>query len=241
MSSSNVFVLIEFTLLEEPCIHFNSLAEQIMALTRAEKGCVYYAIMQQIGEGKSSKDYMFVEKWETNEDLDNHIKADFVSSPDGPVAEYKTLIVGGQTKYRRVANFVDEGEKGRNSRVASSSVMPTHTGLRLAVVVSVSADMVSEFERLAKELVVASNAEEGCREYGYARFHDHTAVSAVAASSVASDTSAASSTVEFVFVELWSGEDSLAAHSQTEHYTTLLPQLAASCGLCVKAFLKAIQ
>lgn len=64
---------------------------------------------------------------------------------------------------------------------------------------------IDEFKALAKELVKGSKAEEGCIEYDL--FED------------------VEKPFILTFIETWESMDAIKAHTQTDHYKSVVPQL----------------
>lgn len=62
---------------------YMKLVAQIIEGTRKEKGCVQY-VMTNKGDA-----YVFIEKWETKEDLDNHLNSEHVKTIGPKMKAYR--------------------------------------------------------------------------------------------------------------------------------------------------------
>lgn len=68
-----IHVVAESYVARENRERYIELAKEAIACTRVEKGCVQYTLT----EGLNREDaFVFVEKWETRDDLDNHLQSE---------------------------------------------------------------------------------------------------------------------------------------------------------------------
>jgi len=81
--------------------------------------------------------------------------------------------------------------------------------IKIVAKLPVKAELTADFQAMAKELVEKSAAEEGNLSYSLNRSRADANV--------------------FAFVEFWRDDDAIALHNATEHFTTILPKLAAMC------------
>lgn len=88
--------------------------------------------------------------------------------------------------------------------------------LRLNVFIQVSEENKAEVEKTAKELVAASLKDEGCIAYDLFK----------------------SATREDVYMicETWADEASLKAHSESAHFTTLVPKIESLAAMKLEKF-----
>lgn len=88
--------------------------------------------------------------------------------------------------------------------------------LRLNVFIQVSKENKAEVEKTAKELVAASLKDEGCIAYDFFK----------------------SATREDVYMicETWTDEAPLKAHSESAHFTTLVPKIESLAAMKLEKF-----
>lgn len=60
------------------------LLEGFIEPTRKEKGCVLYELQQNLAD---PTDFTFIEEWDTDEDLENHLQSDHIESAFATIAE----------------------------------------------------------------------------------------------------------------------------------------------------------
>lgn len=89
--------------------------------------------------------------------------------------------------------------------------------IRFNVFIQVSEENRSAVINIAKQLVEKSVKEEGCIAYDF--FESTTRKDIL------------------MFCETWQDEKSIAAHSNTEHFVKLLPELQKLCTLKMEKFL----
>lgn len=171
----------------------SSLVNELVHHTRKEKNCLYYSFLQIVD---SSNDYMFIEKYTDAEAVEYHNSTHHFTTIVPNIAKLCTF------EHIRKAAFIDEGSKG--SSIANSKCYDSiSNAVRLIVTVKVT--NIDEFLKNATTLIVASNEEYDCLEYGIAKYLD------------AED--------EYAFIELWKSEEGLKTHSNSPHCKALLPLL----------------
>jgi quinol monooxygenase YgiN len=109
------------------------------------------------------------------------------------------LVENAEIGYLKKFNVYNEFTK----RPSNDDLYINEKVIRLVVFVEVLNE--DEFIKLASELANISNTEEGCLEYTFAKSIENSN--------------------EWVFVELWSNEQSLSEHSASEHCKRLIPLL----------------
>lgn len=70
---------------------------------------------------------------------------------------------------------------------------------------TVHTDKIKLFKDLAKPLIAASQAENGCIAYDLYEDIDHPNI--------------------LTFIEEWTDKDAIISHTKTEHYTSIIPEL----------------
>lgn len=88
--------------------------------------------------------------------------------------------------------------------------------LRLNVFIQVSEANKNELEKVAKELVAASLKDNGCVAYDFFKSATRDDV--------------------YMICETWTDESSLKAHSESAHFTTLVPKIESLAVMKLEKF-----
>jgi quinol monooxygenase YgiN len=84
---------------------FVCLGRTLVAASRAEPGCVHYALYEEVD---ADNDFVFVEEWESQEALERHLAMPHIAAFKQAV--YPTLVAAPDTKFHTVASTLDLAE-----------------------------------------------------------------------------------------------------------------------------------
>jgi quinol monooxygenase YgiN len=184
------YVFVRLNVPEENTAKVLSIVEELTATTVQEDGCLYYKLRKEESEGNR---YLLLEKWESKDHLDAHQKA-----------EHFVRLVPQLVASCEITSLLNATDHYGSLKAYRSDISGTFsTAVRLIVTVKVKDEV--QFIRLASELTDASNAEDGCIEYSFARIEG--------------------SADEYAFVELWKSDAALDTHSASDHCKRLIPAL----------------
>lgn len=76
LQTQRVYVRAEVDIPSENLEKVCSVIQPLITKTRQEKGCIFYSFTKVIGSGNT---YSFIEEWESEEDLDEHLKSKHIA------------------------------------------------------------------------------------------------------------------------------------------------------------------
>jgi quinol monooxygenase YgiN len=84
---------------------FLRLGRTLVAASRAEAGCMHYALHEDVDD---DDDFVFVEEWESQEALERHLAMPHIA--EFKHAVYPTLAAAPDTRFHTIASTLDLAE-----------------------------------------------------------------------------------------------------------------------------------
>jgi quinol monooxygenase YgiN len=84
---------------------FVRLGQTLVAASRADQGCMHYALYEDV---EVDNDFVFVEEWESQEALERHLAMPHIAAFKQAV--YPTLVAAPDARFHTVASTLDLGE-----------------------------------------------------------------------------------------------------------------------------------